>query len=145
MMSPLTCGDRRGRARMTAGFTTTCAYHHWCCEFESRSGRGVQHYVIKFVDDLPQVGGFLRVLQLPPPIKTDHHDIAEILVKVALSATKQTSKHMCMCMLIYHSQWHHYRYIIYPLYISSPMLFIYFFFLYFSKYVIWLNDNNLIR
>jgi len=21
------------------------AYHHWCCEFESRSGRGVQHYV----------------------------------------------------------------------------------------------------
>jgi hypothetical protein len=20
------------------------AYHHWCCDFESRSGRGVQHY-----------------------------------------------------------------------------------------------------
>ena len=34
-----------------------------CCEFESRSGRGVQHYVIKlFVSDLLQVGGFLRVL-----------------------------------------------------------------------------------
>ena len=32
------------------------------CEFESRSGRGVQHYVIKFVSDLRQVGGFLRVL-----------------------------------------------------------------------------------
>jgi len=28
------------------------AYHHWCCEFESRSGRGVQHYVIKFVKAL---------------------------------------------------------------------------------------------
>jgi len=38
------------------------AYHHWCCEFKSRSGRGVQHYVIKFVNDLRQVGGFLRVL-----------------------------------------------------------------------------------
>ena len=33
------------------------AYHHWCCEFESRSGQGVQHYVIKFVNDLRQVGG----------------------------------------------------------------------------------------
>jgi hypothetical protein len=34
--------------------------------FESRSGRGVQHYVIKIVSDLQQVGGFLR---FPPPIK----------------------------------------------------------------------------
>jgi hypothetical protein len=33
------------------------------------SGRGVQHYVIKFVSDLRQVGGFLRVLRFPPPIK----------------------------------------------------------------------------
>ena len=29
----------------------------------------IQHYVIKFVSDLRQVGGFLRVLGLPPPIK----------------------------------------------------------------------------
>jgi hypothetical protein len=46
----------RGRDRMVVGFTTTyavSAYQHWCCEFESRSGRGVQHYVIKFVSDLP--------------------------------------------------------------------------------------------
>ena len=28
-----------------------------------------QHYVIKFVSDLRQVGGFLRVLWFPPPIK----------------------------------------------------------------------------
>jgi hypothetical protein len=27
-----------------------------------------QHYVIKFVSDLRQVGGFLRVFRLPPPI-----------------------------------------------------------------------------
>jgi hypothetical protein len=32
-------------------------YHHWCCEFESRSGGGVKHYVIKFVSDFRQVGG----------------------------------------------------------------------------------------
>jgi len=41
----------------------------WCCEFESRSERGVQHYVIKVVSDLLQVGGFLWVLRFPPPIK----------------------------------------------------------------------------
>jgi hypothetical protein len=29
----------------------------------------IQHYVIKFVSDLRQLGGFLRVLQFPPPIK----------------------------------------------------------------------------
>jgi hypothetical protein len=34
-----------------------------------RSGRDVQNYVIKFVSDLRQVGGFLRVLRFPPPIK----------------------------------------------------------------------------
>ena len=42
------------------------AYHHWCCGLKSLSGRGVQHYVIKFVSDLRQVSGFL---QFPPPIK----------------------------------------------------------------------------
>jgi hypothetical protein len=57
---------------MVVEFTTTytrIAYHHWSCEFESRSGRGVQHYVIKFDSDLRQVGGFHRVLRFPPPIK----------------------------------------------------------------------------
>jgi len=29
----------------------------------------IQHYVIKFVSDLWQVGGFLLVLQFPPQIK----------------------------------------------------------------------------
>ena len=63
---------RRVRDRMVVGFRTTyaiSAYHHQCCEFESRSGRGVQHCVIKFVSDLRQVGGFLWVLRFPPPIK----------------------------------------------------------------------------
>ena len=62
----------RDRDRMVDGITTAYAisvYHYWCCEFESRSGRGVQHYVIKFVIDLRQVGGFLQVLRCPPPIK----------------------------------------------------------------------------
>jgi hypothetical protein len=29
----------------------------------------IKHYVIKFVSDLWQVGGFIRGLQFPPPIK----------------------------------------------------------------------------
>ena len=63
---------RRGRDRMVVGFTTTYAigaYHHWCCKFESRSRRGVQHYEMKFFSDWRHVGGFLQVLRFPPPIK----------------------------------------------------------------------------
>ena len=39
---------RHGRIRMVVGFTTTYAInaHHYWCDFESRSGQGVQHYVI---------------------------------------------------------------------------------------------------
>jgi hypothetical protein len=29
----------------------------------------IQHYVIKFVNDLRQVGGFLQILRFPTPIK----------------------------------------------------------------------------
>ena len=63
--------------------------------------RGVQHYVIKFVSDLRQVGGSFRILRFPPPLhnKTDRHDIAEILLKVALNTIKQTNKHTCICIL----------------------------------------------
>jgi hypothetical protein len=40
-------------------------------KFESYSGEVyfVQHYVIKFVSNLQQVGGFLWVLWFPPRIK----------------------------------------------------------------------------
>jgi len=35
----------------------------------SNTNNSIQPYVIKFVSDLRQVGGFLRVLLFPPPIK----------------------------------------------------------------------------
>jgi hypothetical protein len=41
----------------------------------------IQHYVTKLVSDLRQVGGFLRVLRFPPPMKTDRHDVVESGVK----------------------------------------------------------------
>ena len=64
----------RGRNRMVVGFTTTCAisaYHHKSCGFEPRSAEvySIQHYVIRFVNDLWQISGFLRVLWFPPTIK----------------------------------------------------------------------------
>ena len=49
----------------------------------------IQHYVIKFVSDLRQVGGFLKVLLFPPPI-THHHDVTEILLKVVLNTITLT-------------------------------------------------------
>ena len=62
---------RRGRDRMVVGFTICAiiAYHHFKVVI-SNPAHGevysIQLYVIKFVRDLPQVGGLLR---FPPPIK----------------------------------------------------------------------------
>jgi hypothetical protein len=58
-------GCRRSCDHMVVGCTITyaiSAYHHWSCEFKSRSGKvySIQHYVIKFVSDLRHVSGFLH-------------------------------------------------------------------------------------
>jgi hypothetical protein len=51
----------------------------------------ILHYVIKFVSDLREVGGFLRVLRFPPPTKPETpYDITKILLKVALNTINQT-------------------------------------------------------
>ena len=78
---------------MVVGFTTTYAisvYHHWCCEFESSSGRDVQHYVIKFVSDF--CWWFFPGPTVSSTNRTDRHDITEILLKMALNTIKQTNK-----------------------------------------------------
>ena len=69
---------------MVDGFTTTyaiSAYHHWCSEIKSRSGRGVQHYV---------TGGGSPGPAVSSTNKTDCHNITGILLKVALNTIKQT-------------------------------------------------------
>jgi hypothetical protein len=69
----------------------------------------IQHFVIKFVSDLRQVGGFLWVLLFPPPIKltvtfsvytvisstnkTDRHDITEILFNGIRTRSFSDDKH----------------------------------------------------
>ena len=80
---------------MVVGFTATCtisAFHHYSCEFEPCSCQGVlgtTSYMIKFVSDLRQVGGFLRGHRDFSTNKTDRLDITEILLKVALNSFNQ--------------------------------------------------------
>ena len=50
----------------------------------------IQHYGIKFVSDLRQVGGFLQVLAVSSTNKTDRHDISEILLTVVLNTITPT-------------------------------------------------------
>jgi len=79
------------RGRMVFGFITAYIYIQSVpiyittnTESEPRSGNEYSkyhYYMIKFVSDLRQIGGFLQVLRFPP----DHHDITEILLKVALN------------------------------------------------------------
>ena len=73
---------------MVVGFTTTCAisaYHHLGDVYS------IQHYVIKLVSDIRQVGGFCPGTPVSSINKTDRNDITEILLKVTLNTIKQTT------------------------------------------------------
>jgi len=69
------------------------AYHHWCCEFELHSWRGVVDTTL--CDKVCQWLATGRWLSPGPLVsstnKTDRHDITEILLKVALNTIKQTN------------------------------------------------------
>jgi hypothetical protein len=74
MLNQIKTKDDELTQSMVVGFTTAnviSAYHHWSCEFESRSGDlfSIQHYVIKFFSDLWEGGGLLRAVRFLPPIK----------------------------------------------------------------------------
>ena len=62
-----------GRDRMKVGFTTVQSVPITIKVVTSNPVHGevysIQHYVIKVVSDLRQVGGFLRLLRFPHPIK----------------------------------------------------------------------------
>ena len=88
---------RRGHDRMVVGFTTTCAistYHHWCCQFESRSGRDVQHLCDKVCQWLTTGRWFSLSTPVSSTNKSARHDITEILLKVALNTIKQTNNNI---------------------------------------------------
>ena len=62
----------------------------------------IQRYVIKFVSDLRQGGGFLWLLQFPPLIKLirDCHDKTEILLKVALNTITITTITLILILIL---------------------------------------------
>jgi hypothetical protein len=65
--------DRARHDRMVVGFTTVQSVPITTQVVNSNPVYGemysIQHYVIKLVSDLQQVGGFLLVLKFHPPIK----------------------------------------------------------------------------
>jgi hypothetical protein len=109
--------------RMIVGYLTTyaiSAYHHYRCEFESSSGEvySIQHYFIKFVSDLRQVGGFLYTTLCDKvckrlatgrwfsPVfstnKTDHQAITEILLNtIYLPCLYFYMIHECFVIVFY--------------------------------------------
>jgi hypothetical protein len=89
----LPTGGRRGHDRMAIWFTTTStinAYHHHSCEFDPRSRRGLLDTALHCVCDkgcqwLATGRWFSPGILVSSTNKTDRHDIAEILLKVALN------------------------------------------------------------
>ena len=80
--------------------------NQWRCEFEYRSYEvySIQHYVIKFVSDMRQVGGFLQVLQFPPPIKWTQvppFSIHYLLVFIIEWSGKRTPLRLCKACIIH--------------------------------------------
>ena len=71
---PGKCSGRHGHDRLVVGYTTTYAISAYPTKVVSSNPAhaevySMQHYVITFVRDLRQIGGFLLVLRFPPPIK----------------------------------------------------------------------------
>ena len=66
----------------------------------------MQHHTIKFVSDLRLAGGFLPGTPVSSTNKTGRHDMAEILLKVALNTIYlhtyifklKHQKEMCVCV-----------------------------------------------
>ena len=87
----------RGRDRIVVGFTSTfvisASVPITTNVVSSNSVHG-EVYLIKFVSDLRQISSFLVVLRFPPSIKTEHHNITEILMKLALNTITLTLKYV---------------------------------------------------
>jgi hypothetical protein len=99
-----------GRFRMVVGFTTTCAI-----SASVVSSNLAQHYVIKLVSDLWQIGDFLRVFRISPPTRLTsiiYRGNWKISLKVALNTialTLYTSKWQILCFIIW--CWFHTQFI----------------------------------
>jgi hypothetical protein len=95
---------------MVVGFTTTCAIsinHYYICEFKPRSWLGVLNTT--FCDKVCQYLATGRSFSPGPPVsstnKTDHQDITEILLKVALNTINQTTSNLVVFHARFLAQW----------------------------------------
>jgi hypothetical protein len=68
----------------------------------------IQHYVIKFVSDFAVGRWFCPGTTVSSTNKTDHHDITEILLKVAINTIKVT---LNKSMMINYSESYCYNFI----------------------------------
>ena len=75
--------------------TTISVYHHWNCEFEPRSWRGVLDTTLcdKVRQWLVTGQWFSPFDPVSSTNKTDRHDVTEILLKVALNTINLNLKH----------------------------------------------------
>ena len=88
---------RRCRDRIVVGFTTTCAicaYHHWSCQFEPSSWRDVLDTMQcdKVCQWLVTGQWFSPCAPVSSTNKTDHGDITEIMLKVALNTINEPNQ-----------------------------------------------------
>ena len=90
---PNICRGRCGCGRMIIWFTTTCAistlYHHLSCEFELHLWSGVLDTAALCLKVCYWLATRSVVFSSFLHHKTDCHDIAEILLKVALNTINQ--------------------------------------------------------
>ena len=81
--------DSRGGDRMVVRFVTVYATSVVSLNPAQNEVYSIKPYVSQFVSNLQQIGGFLHIVWFPQPIR-HHHDIAEILLKVALNTITLT-------------------------------------------------------
>ena len=86
---------------MIVRFTTTYEISTYHLESHTSGVYSIQHFVITFVSDLRQNGGFIQVFRFSPPKKTDHHDITEILLKVASNTITPTLEPISALHILY--------------------------------------------
>ena len=96
-------GGHHGHDRMEVGFTTTYAISHFTTKVVSSNPvhvevYSIQHYVIKFVSYIVLATDqwFSLGILVSSGNKTDHHDITEILLKVALITLNLTIRYSPM-------------------------------------------------
>jgi hypothetical protein len=91
---------RRGRDGMVVGYITTyaiSAYHHLRCEFESRSGEVYSYNILWYS---LSVTCHRSVVFSGYSNKTYHHDITEILLKMALNIINHTKPKRVMDLFL---------------------------------------------